>query len=56
VPLGAFLGLHVEVLEDALEHGERADDLDLDSGQRRGRSVEAPEQRDESDDRADRQP
>ena len=45
---------HVEIFEDAFEDGERADDLDLHAGERRGGPVQPAEQRDEGDDRADR--
>ena len=48
------LGLHVQVVEDALEDGQRRDDLHLNAGQRRCRRVEASEIADERDDRSDR--
>ena len=56
--VGALLAAfdrHVEIIEDALEHRERADDLHLHAGERRGRGVEPAEIGDEGDDRSDGQ-
>src|SRR5579875_2519648 len=50
----ALLG-HIEVVEDPFEDCERADDLHLYAGERRGGGVEPPKIGDEGDDRPDRQ-